>query len=256
MRKPIITVAFLFGSTVLAAGNPVDRWANAVGGRERVAAVTSTYREATIEVGGVQGSIKVWHTADGRYRKEEQIGTLSSIETFDGARGMVRQGDGAPRVMGDAELALARSTAFANWNAVFMAFFPERHRGAVVVEGDDTVVLRPEGGIERRVVLDPRTSLPATMTHKRGPVTITVTFVAYETVGGMKFEKEIYRATGAPAFDAVIRFTTTVINLPVDASRFSIAPPESPGGGAVRGSAHGQPSMRPTSMALLPIGRV
>jgi hypothetical protein len=202
----------------------IDRWAAAIGGQAKVASIRSTYREASIQVAGHTGTIKVWHTANGMYRKEEQIGPFSQIETFDGASGMLQQGGTAPHAMTGADLERARSTAFANWNAVFYVFFPERRPGTLAIEGSDTVVLKPEGGIDWRVTLDPQTSLPRTMMHKQGERTITVTFVEYETVDGIRFEKEIHRSSGEPRFDAVIRFTKTVINPPAAASLFSIEP--------------------------------
>ena len=70
-------------------------------------------------------------------------------------------------------------------------------------------------------MLDTQTSLPKTMVHKEGDRTITVTFDSFETVDGIKFEKEIHRSAGGPA-GAVIRFTKTIINPPVDPSLFSI----------------------------------
>jgi hypothetical protein len=222
MRPALFLIAGLAGAATLAADSLVDSWAAAVGGRDKIAAITSMYREATIDVRGLVGSIKAWHTADGRYRKEEQVATFSSVETFDGVHGAIQQGAAAPRAMAGADLARARSTAFANSNAVFFALFPERRHGTVAVDGGDTIVLRPEGGIDWRVTLDPRTSLPRTMTHHEGERTITVTFVAYETVQGITFEKEIHRTTGDPSFDSVIRFTKTVINPPIDDSLFSI----------------------------------
>ncbi|HXA16103.1 MAG TPA: hypothetical protein VN380_03885 [Thermoanaerobaculia bacterium] len=82
--------------------------------------------------------------------------------------------------------------------------------------------MKPEEGIDWRVTLDPQSWLPKTMVHKEGNRTITVTFVSYETVDGLQFEKEIHRTTGDPRFEAVIRFTKTVINPPLDASFFSI----------------------------------
>ncbi len=85
----------------------VTRWADAVGGRAKVAAIKSTYREGTLEVGGMKGTLKAWHTADGKYRKEEQVGPFSSIETFDGTTGMLQQGDLAPHVMAGPELVAA-----------------------------------------------------------------------------------------------------------------------------------------------------
>jgi hypothetical protein len=224
MRKTLFIIPFIFAWATFAADNPIDRWANAVGGRNRVAAIKSIYREATIEYGGFQGTIKVWHTADGKYRKEEQIATYSIIETFDGVNGTVQQGNAPPHQMTGAELELATSKRFSNSNAMLFAFFPERRRGSVAIEDDNTIVLKPEGGVEWRVKLDPQTSLPKTMVHKEGDKTITVTFDSYETVEGIKFEKEIHRSAGDPRSGAVIRFTKTVINPPVDASLFSFEP--------------------------------
>jgi hypothetical protein len=201
----------------------IERWAEAAGGRARIAEIHAIYREATIEIGGMQGTIKVWHTAEGKYRKEEQVGVFSSVETFDGSNGMIKRGDAPPHAMEGAELQRARSSGFANANAVFFAFFLERRHGTVTLEGE-TLVLKPEGGIDWRVTLDPQTSLPKTMTHQENDRTITVDFAAYEVVDGFKLEKEIHRSTGDPRFNAFIRFTKTVLNPPIDASLFSVAP--------------------------------
>ena len=69
MRNAVYAVVFFSGLVGAAAGGPIERWANAVGGRDKVAAITSVYREATIAYAGYQGTLKVWHTADGKYRK-------------------------------------------------------------------------------------------------------------------------------------------------------------------------------------------
>ena len=227
-----VFVSLLFASAPLFAAadptehspQPIDRWASAVGGREKVAAIKSIYREATVELmGGMQGTIKAWHTADGKYRKEEQVGSYSTVETFDGTNGSSEQNGAPVHAMAGPELERARSAAYANSNAMFFAFFPERRHGDVVLEGDGTLVLKPAGGIDWRVTLDPQTWLPKTMTHQEGERTITVTFVSYETVDGLQIEKEIHRSMGDPRFGATIRFTKTVINPPVDAAMF--APP-------------------------------
>ena len=223
MRKTLIVVSLFLTSMALAGSDPVDRWAEAAGGRDKVATIKSMYREATLEFGGYQGSIKVWHTADGKYRKEEKMAALSSIEIFDGTKGTIQEGDGPPREMTSAELELSKAKRFANANAMFFAFFPERRHGSVVIEADNTIVLKPEGGVEWRVSLDSQTSLPKTMVHKEGDRTITVTFDSYETVDGIKFEKEIHRTAGGPN-GAVIRFTKTVINPPTEPSLFAIQP--------------------------------
>jgi len=220
--KAFLLAPLFLASVALAFDSPVDRWANAAGGRERIAAIKSIYREGTIKLGDLQVSLKVWHTADGKYRKEEQGDSYSLIETFDGTNGYVQQGDQAPHKMTSAELELATSRRFANANAMFFAFFPERRRGTVLIENENTIVLKPEGGIEWRVILDPQTWLPKTMVHKEGERTITVAFDSYETVDGIKFEKEIHRSAGGPQM-VVIRFTKTVINPAINATIFSIS---------------------------------
>ena len=213
----------LFVSVAFADDGAIDRWANAVGGRERISAIKSIYREGTIEFAGTQGTIKVWHTADGKYRKEERIASYSLIETFDGENGASQQGDAPPHNMTQAESELATSRRFANANAMFFAFFPERRHGSVNTEADGTIVLKPEGGIEWRVTLDPKTSLPTTMVHQEGKQTITVTLGSYETVDGVKFETEIHRSAGDPTRGAVIHFNKTVINSTIDPTLFSLA---------------------------------
>jgi hypothetical protein len=207
----------------LASGDVIDRWATAVGGREKVAAIKTIYREADLQYGPYNGSLKVWHTADGKYRKEEKIGDLSTVEIFDGSKGAIKEGDAPPREMTSVELGLSKAKRFANANAMFFAFFPERRHGTVTFDPDNTIVLKPEGGVEWRVMLDSQTSLPKTMLHKEGDRTITVTFDSYETVEGMKFEKEIHRSAGGPG-GAVIRFTKTVINSPIEPGLFFIKP--------------------------------
>jgi len=221
MRRLLFLIPLCLGFTVLA-DSPIDRWANAVGGHDKVAAIKTIYREASIEYGGYEGTLKVWHTSDGKYRKEEQVATYSLVETFDGQNGFVKQGDGPPHQMSPAELTLATSKRFSNSNAMLFAFFPERHRGSVTFEGENVIALKPEGGVEWRVTLDPQTSLPKTMVHKEGEQTITVTFESYETVDGIKFEKQLHRSAGDPTRGAVINFTKTVINPTVETALFTL----------------------------------
>jgi len=227
IRMSFVLAALAAGAVasmqLFAAGiDGLDRWAAAVGGRDRLSAVAAVYREATIDVAGFHGTIKAWHTADGRYRKEERIATLSTVETFDGTRGMLQEGTAAPAPLLGTDLERTRSMPFANWNAVFFALFPARLHGMRKVEGDE-IVFRPDGGIDWRVTLDPKTGLPATMTHQEGARTVVVTFVSYETIDGLAFEQEIHRSNGNPQFDAVIRFNKTVVNPPIEPSLFQQA---------------------------------
>jgi len=223
--RPIISTLFLIplivaASLTFAADSVVDRWAAALGGRDKIAALKAVYREATVQVGSYQGTLKVWHTADGKYRKEEKIATYSNIETFDGAKGMVQQGVLPARAMADAELEVTRSKRFANWNAILFVLFPDRYHGTVAIKNENSLSFKPDGGIEWQVQLDPKTSLPRSMTHNEGGQTITVTFASYDTIDGLQFETEIHRSGGA--MNPVIHFTKTIINPEIESSLFSI----------------------------------
>lgn len=224
--RSVGVVAVSFGSLATPPDDSVERWATAVGGRDRVARIHSIYREATIQVAGGEGTIRAWHTADGRYRKEERGGNFARVETFDGTRALMQIGAAPARELTGEDRERAVAQAFANTNAIFFAFFPDRRHGDVVVEADGTIVLKPDGGIDWRVALDPVTSLPSRMTHAEGARSVVVDFVSYEIVDGLKVESELRRSPGDPRFDAVIRFTKTELNPAIDESLFSIASPQ------------------------------
>jgi hypothetical protein len=208
---------------VHAGETPLDRWAQAVGGQEKIAPLNVIYREATIELRGFTATGKFWHTRDGRYRKEEQYGGISRIETFDGTTALLQQGAMPPQKLEGEELRRAKSSAYANTNAIFFAL-SEARRGQVVIEGEDRVVMKPDGGIDWNIALDRETGLPKSMSHLNQGRVLTVTFDSYETVEGVRLEKEMHRTNGDPRFDAVIRFTKTVFNPPIEASLFTLAP--------------------------------
>jgi hypothetical protein len=119
-------------------------------------------------------------------------------------------------------LTTCRTTApsAARSNAIFFVL-DANHHGSITPDGNDTFLFQPQGGIEWRVSLDPQTSLPSAMTHKEGDHTITAAFTSWETVDGLKLEKEIHRSSGEGRPVAVITFDKTVIDPPVDASLFS-----------------------------------
>jgi len=215
-------VAALLTATVSASEAVIDRWAAAVGGRDALSKIQVIYREATIQVAGFAGTIRAWHSANGQYRKEEKVGPYETVEIFDGTTGVFRRGTEPPQRLEGADLKRARSAAFANANVLFYAFFPERRHGDLAIDENGTIVLRPQGGIEWRILLDSETALPRTMIHQEAGSTIMVTFVSYETVNGITLEREIHRATGDPRFTSDIRFTKTVLNPVADAQLFAV----------------------------------
>src|SRR5690348_1541895 len=119
-----LTLISVCAGFMRAAEDPLARWAAAIGGRGKIASIDAVYREAVVEAAGYRGTLKVWHTADGKYRKEEQIGDFATVEAFDGHGGLASQGATPLRVMTDAEVEQTKSKRSANSNAMFFVFFP------------------------------------------------------------------------------------------------------------------------------------
>ncbi|HWC16683.1 MAG TPA: hypothetical protein VG498_06695 [Terriglobales bacterium] len=104
---------------------------------------------------------------------------------------------------------------------MFFVFFPERHKGTRTVEGNNTVVFTPDGGIEWRVTLDPPSFRNKCCTGRRPDNHRYFHFLS--EVEGVQLENEIQKSAGDPSHSAIIRYTKTVINPPIDDSVFSIA---------------------------------
>jgi len=205
-------------SLFAANGNLIDRWAAALGGREKLATLQAVYTEVTIEAGGMTGTAKVWETADGKFREEAHLGPFSNVEVFDGKNGIVQQGNAPAHALSGAELQRAVDRAYAISNSIFLS---DRRRATVSVESND-VIVKPEGGSETRVTLDPETALPKTITRRTGDRDSTMTILSYETVNGMTFEKEVRQSTGNAQFDVLVKVTKRVLNPQIDPSLFSL----------------------------------
>jgi hypothetical protein len=231
MRRIALLSLILLSSLAASAAPPVTReqalsnWLNAVGGRERLAAIKATVREAFISSGGEEGTAKTWSLADGRYRTDALIAGVDSAELFDGRDGWTIANDAPAHRAGPTDRERLVTEAWLEANA---QWFPKRRGGTVVLESasDDEVVLvaRPEGGREARIVLDRATWLPKRYVQRVDERMETVTVLAWETVGGVKLAKELVSGRGDPKYDTQIRFTKTTFDPKIPAS--VLAPPD------------------------------
>ena len=57
MRKALLLLTILLAVAASAAESPIDRWAAAIGGREKIATVKALYREGTLDFGGMPFTI-------------------------------------------------------------------------------------------------------------------------------------------------------------------------------------------------------
>src|SRR5262245_29039491 len=65
-------------------------WRDAIGGRERLAALRSVEREARVEADQLTGTLHTWTRTDGAYREEETLGPSSDMTVHAGGRAWFR----------------------------------------------------------------------------------------------------------------------------------------------------------------------
>ncbi|HKO57415.1 MAG TPA: retropepsin-like aspartic protease, partial [Thermoanaerobaculia bacterium] len=222
---PLLLLILLAGCATaphpITKDEALDRWAAALGGRERLARIRSVHRELAFTTGGVSGTERGWSTTTGQAYSETKLGSYSSIATFDGAEGWSAEGDGQPHRIAGPDLSAAMSSAYFD---SFAQFFPERRSGTVELvdaSGPYVVLLiKPAGGRETRIMLDRTTWLPHAMQQPSQERTRTMTYLSWQDVDGVKFPKEMVQSTGDPKFDVRATASKTELNPRVDAAMF------------------------------------
>jgi hypothetical protein len=192
-------------------------WTDALGGRDRLAALRTVRREAAIEQGGLTGHARSWSRADGALREEEQLGPVTSLSVFDGSRGWDRSGLAPVVDVQHLELARMRTRA---WLASFGPFL---RPGGAARPGPrpNTLVIAAPDGFETLFELDPETCLPRKQERFFGPETLTSTFVKWTSVAGVQFPQEIEDVLSrSPEDVARTRFTAIEIDEKADPGLF------------------------------------
>ncbi|MCA1826426.1 MAG: aspartyl protease family protein [Myxococcales bacterium] len=194
---------------------------DALGGRERLAALRTVRREATIESGGLTGVARTWSRADGALREEERLGPATSLSVYDGRRGWDREGLAPVVELSHLELARMRTRA---WLASFGPFL---RAGGTARPGprENTLLIAAPEGYETLFELDPKTCLPRKQERFFGPETVTSTFVRWASAGGVQFPQEIEDVSSRSPEDVTrVRFTATEVDAPADPALFAKPP--------------------------------
>lgn len=214
-----------FAAGPLTKQQALDRWAEALGGREKLARIQAVHRELAFTTGGIDGTDQEWITAKGQARSEVQMGGFSSVTVFDGREGWAADGGAQPHRLAGPDLT---GTITSTYLDSYAQFFPERGKASIALEDGEsaTLVITPEGGREIRVLLDKKTWLPRAMTQPLQERTQTVTFVSWKEVDGVQFPNEMLQSTGDAKFDVRITTTKIEVNPAVDAAAFAKPEPK------------------------------
>ena len=224
--------AFAAGLLSIAAQNStltkeqvLDRWAAALGGREKLEQIRTVHSKGSVETGGVKGTFERWSTWRGEFRGVLDIsGAIHQLNIFDGKQGWAMDSSGAVHELSGGNLRSAASSAY---EASESFLFPGRLPGAVVLSGHDTnqsayvVRLEPDGGNPVTVFLDETTFLPK-REETTGPLgnPRSITISAWREVSGIKIPARTIQSTGDPKFDIRITTEQVEINTPLATELF------------------------------------
>lgn len=204
----------------------LDRWAAALGGRDKLEQIRTAHSRGSVETGGMKGTFERWSTWRGESRTVLDISSaIHQLNIFDGKQGWAMDSSGAVHELSAGNLRSAVSGAY---EASHSFFFPGRLPGAVVLLGRDAsqsayvIRLEPEGGNPVTVFLDDTTFLPK-REETAGPLgnIRSITISSWREVAGIKIPASTVQSTGDPKFDIVITTEQVEINAPLAADLFS-----------------------------------
>lgn len=200
----------------------MNRWLNALGGRDALARVNTVYQHQSIATGGLQGEVQEWQKMTGERRQALSLGDVySSLAVFNGQVAWTKDQTGNVRELAAQELSTEITTAYLS---SFSHFFTDRLSGEVTYLGEQenahVLELRPEGGHSIKVFLDVDTFLPIKQSILQEERSKVIRFSNWREVDGVKFPFELKQSTGEAAYDVSLEVQEVQLNDVFDATGF------------------------------------
>ena len=172
----------------------LDAWADAVGGRVRLAQVHATHEVGTYRDGSSTGAFEDWANERGEHRHESVADGIRYVTVFDGTRAWDVDASGLVLELDGPALDHERNSAFRASGSLLV---PGRLGGDVTLVGDNLIEIMAAGSHRSfEVRLDPATHLPAATIEVVGGYRMTTTFADWHDVDGI-LEPATSRSTGA-----------------------------------------------------------
>ena len=205
----------------------LDAWAAALGGKEKLRSISSTYSSSNIATGELSGVVENWSTSTGKFKENALLGSVyRTITVYDTEQrsGWVADSSGAIRRLEGTDL---QNQITAAYFSSFSLFIPGRLPGKVTYEGEDAtkhfdvVRVYPEGGRSVTVYLDKATHLPAKQEQQEDDGLLTILFSDYRDVSGIRVPFQFRQTTGNPDTDVLVVLQEIRWNVPIDPKIFS-----------------------------------
>ncbi len=202
----------------------LDGMARALGGRERLARLTSVSAKVRIEAAGLTGSGEGLTAMDGRTRSSYDLGGVDSgASVFDGKHAWVLDGNGKVREQAGPEL---ESEITAAYLGSFSHLVKGRMAGRAALAGEDAdrthyvLKIEPQGGHAVTLFVDKTTYLVDRAEQRTGDRTSISISEDWRDVDGVKFAFRSRQRSEGDKTETVITVTEIRLDAPVDATAF------------------------------------
>jgi len=210
------------GGAYMSAEQLIDRWAQALGGLEKLKQIENVYTLSVIETGGLSGTVEEWQTVQGQHKQRLDLGGVYKILTvFDREKGWILDQNGKVQALAGTEL---ESEVTAAYLGSFSHFIMGRMPGRADYLGEDEshhiLRLLPDGGRPVTVYLSKETGLPVKQEHPEAERTRTVYLSDWRDVDGIKIPFRMRQTTGDPKYDVLVTIQEVRFNVPLDETAF------------------------------------
>ena len=206
----------VWAAETLSLDTVVERWADAMGGRDKIERVNLIHSTASVKIMGLDGTLHEWTSTDGRHQIDLNLADIFKIViASDNGSGWKRDQNGKLSALSGQELKDEISAAYV---ATMSYLVSGRMPGVLIYEGTEDktgchmVRAAPEGGVEVTFYLDPKTFLPVRSEQPQQDQMLTTSFGDWKAFDGILFPTAIKNSTGNAQYDQTFTVTDIEVN--------------------------------------------
>lgn len=198
--------------------------AQALGGLEKVRALTTSHAQATVTAGGFTGKSEAYEAPPGRFRQDIDLGIFNLSVGCDGTNWWIKDQNGIVRDLGEKEKEEFVTESFFSAykyltedTATFtLRFLPEKSDSQFYA-----IAVKPQGGLGRTLFINRRTYLVDKSQQIQDGALITTTYADFRSVDGLLQPFHLHQSSGQVIFDTDIRITSVETNVAIDPAVFA-----------------------------------
>jgi hypothetical protein len=224
VAAPLLISAFPAGTDGEDTGEILQRWADSLGGLERLEAAKTIHLRMNVKMFGMDGTIDEWAAEDGRHHMGLDLGGLFHVESvFDGQDGWQLDQNGKVSQLSGADLRGEITAAYlASWSYLLKGRLPgtAEYLGTEEDTGLQVVRFHPDNGDSVTFYLDPERYLPVRSEQPQRERTLTTTYSDWRSVDGILFPGAFTQSTGDPQYNISGELAEAIPNAVVPEATF------------------------------------